>query len=506
MSLFAQGGESETISPPPSPPLCSALCKHSSFVPQGEQSLFPRGRRQQTPRSSETAADMDSPGLQEKVAVVGGGLVGALNACFFARRGFQVDLYEAREDIRVARAMRGRSINLALSHRGRQALKAIGMEEQIVAKGIPMRARRIHTLSGKTYSIPYGTKSQYILSVDRANLNKELLTAAEKYPNATLYFGHKLLHCHIESGLLTFQRPDQTSMEVTCDLLVGCDGAFSTVRKQFMRQTRFNYSHVYIPHGYMELTIPPKDGDDKSFTCTLFMPFEDFERLTTGDQVLEFFQAYFPDSVPLIGEQALKRDYFLLPPQAMISVKCSSYHMASRCVLMGDAAHAVVPFYGQGMNAGFEDCLVFDELMDQFHNDLRSCLPEFSRLRVPDDHAISDLAMYNYVEMRAHVNSKWFLFRKCLDNCLHWLMPSTVIPLYTMVTFTRIRYHEALQRWKWQTQVINKGLFLIGAAAALGGLYPLAKWGARTAGSEKPWSWVLQLRNLGSLLPATPRA
>ncbi|XP_067404894.1 kynurenine 3-monooxygenase isoform X3 [Emydura macquarii macquarii] len=495
---------------------------------------------------------MNSTDIQkEKVAIVGGGLVGALNTCFFARRGFQVDMYEAREDIRVARAAHGRSINLALSHRGRQALRAIGIEDQIVSKGIPMHARRIHTLSGKKYSIPYGTKSQYILSVDRANLNKELLTAAEKYPNAKLYFGHKLLHCNVESGLLTLRGPDQTSMDVTCDLIVGCDGAFSTVRKQFMRQTRFNYSHVYIPHGYMELTIPPKDGDfameqnylhiwprntfmmialpnlDKSFTCTLFMPFEDFERLTTGDQVLDFFQTYFPDSIPLIGQQELKRDYFLLPPQAMISVKCSSYHIASRCMLMGDAAHAVVPFYGQGMNAGFEDCLVFDELMDQFHNDLSACLPEFSRLRVPDDHAISDLAMYNYVEMRAHVNSKWFLFRKYVDNFLHLLMPSTMIPLYTMVrpaflspacppglfsvltvlcnpvqvTFTRIRYHEALQRWKWQNKVINKGLFIIGAAAALGGSCLLINWATRKSDicAGKLWSGILHLRKIGSL-------
>ncbi|RMC18362.1 hypothetical protein DUI87_04248 [Hirundo rustica rustica] len=454
--------------------------------------------------------------------------VGALNACFFARRGFQVDVYEAREDIRVASFARGRSINLALSHRGRQALRAVGMEEQIVAKGIPMRARRIHTPSGKKYSIPYGKKNQYILSVDRANLNKELLTAAEKYSNTKLFFGHKLLGCNAELGTLSIKRPDQQTLEVSYDLIVGCDGAFSTVRKQFLRQTRFNYSHEYIPHGYMELTIPPKDGDDKSFTCTLFMPFEEFEKLTTGEQVLGFFQTYFPDAIPLIGEQELKHDYFLLPAQAMISVKCSSYNLSSRCVLMGDAAHAVVPFYGQGMNAGFEDCLVFDELMDQFHNDFGACLPEFSRLRVPDDHAISDLAMYNYVEMREHVNSTWFIFRKHVDNLLHALMPSTIVPLYTMVsqrvlphrcqlllpgfgvvtsscnpsqvTFTRIRYHEALQRWRWQTKVINRGLFVVGAAG-LGGTYLLIKRLARNLNFcwEDLWGWSHHLKNIGNL-------
>uniref|UniRef100_A0A669QEU4 Kynurenine 3-monooxygenase n=1 Tax=Phasianus colchicus TaxID=9054 RepID=A0A669QEU4_PHACC len=390
------------------------------------------------------------------------------------------DVYEAREDIRVSSFARGRSINLALSHRGRQALQAVGLEEQIVSKGIPMHARRIHTPLGKKYSIPYGKKNQVFVCA------------------AVFHFCTVMDRCLFQSGHSSILGRNELPLEDTYDLIVGCDGAFSTVRKQFMRQTRFNYSHEYIPHGYMELTIPPKDGDfamepnylhiwprntfmmialpnmDKSFTCTLFMPFEEFEKLMTGEQVLDFFQTYFPDSIPLIGERELKHDYFLLPAQAMISVKCSSYHLSSRCVLMGDAAHAVVPFYGQGMNAGFEDCLVFDELMDQFHNDLGACLPEFSRLRVPDDHAISDLAMYNYIEMREHVNSTWFIFRKQINNLLHTLMPSTIIPLYTMVTFSRIRYHEALQRWKWQEKIINRGLFIVGAAG-LGSTYLLIK-------------------------------
>ncbi|XP_072123132.1 kynurenine 3-monooxygenase isoform X1 [Mobula birostris] len=436
----------------------------------------------------------------KKVVIVGGGLVGALNACFFAKRGFQVEVYEARKDIRTAKDIRGRSINLALSYRGRQALKAVGMEDQVVSKGIPMNARMIHSLSGKRSSLPYGKKGQYILSVDRANLNRELLFAASQYPNVKLNFEEKLQHYSVEKGLLTFIRPDNSTFEVSHDLVVGCDGAFSTVRKQFMRQTRFDYSHVYIPHGYMELTMPPKNDDfvmepnflhiwprntfmmialpnlDKSFTCTLFMPFEEFEKLTTGDEVLQFFKKYFPDSIPLIGVEALKRDYFHLPAQAMISVKCSSYHIGTKCVLMGDAAHAVVPFYGQGMNAGFEDCIVFDELMDQFNNDLSKCLPEFSRLRVPDDHAISDLAMYNYVEMRKHVNSKWFIFRKYVDNFLHFCLPNTIVPLYTMVTFSRIRYNEVIKRNQWQRKVINSMLLVIGVITTITGTVILFKY------------------------------
>ncbi|XP_074502933.1 kynurenine 3-monooxygenase [Sebastes fasciatus] len=436
---------------------------------------------------------------KKKVVVVGGGLVGALNACFFAKRGFDVEVFETREDIRQAKVVKGRSINLALSHRGRQALKHVGLEDKIVSQGIPMHARMIHSLSGKQSTIPYGKKGQFILSVDRANLNKELLTEAETYPNTKLNFDHKLQDWSAKTGLMTFDRSDGSSEQIKADLIVGCDGAFSAIRKQFLRLSRFNYSQTYIPHGYMELTMPPINGEfamkpnylhiwprntfmmialpnmDKTFTCTLFMPFEEFEKITTGDEVIEFFQKYFPDTIPLIGVDALKTDYFRLPGQAMVSIKCSPYHIGDKCVLMGDAAHAVVPFYGQGMNAGFEDCIVFEEIMDQFSEDFSAVLPEYSRVRVPDDHAIADLAMYNYIEMRAHVNSKWFLFRKHVDNVLHFLMPKTIVPLYTMVTFTRTRYHEAVDRLHWQDKVINRSLLLSATGAVLGCSYLLIK-------------------------------
>ncbi|XP_072247513.1 kynurenine 3-monooxygenase [Leuresthes tenuis] len=467
----------------------------------------------------------ESAGRQAKrkvVAVVGGGLVGALNACFFAKRGFEVEVFEMREDIRKAKIVRGRSINLALSHRGRQALKSVGMEEKIVSKGIPMHARMIHSLNGKQSPIPYGKKGQYILSVDRANLNKELLTEAETYPNTKLNFDHKLQDWSAETGLMTFVRSDGFKNQIQADLIVGCDGAFSAIRKHFLRRSRFNFSQTYIPHGYMELTMPPINGEfamkpnflhiwprntfmmialpnlDKTFTCTLFMPFDEFEKITTGDEVIEFFQKYFPDAIPLIGVDALKRDYFQLPAQAMVSVKCSPYHIGDKCVLMGDAAHAVVPFYGQGMNAGFEDCIVFDEIMEQFNEDFSAVLSEYTRVRVPDDHAIADLAMYNYVEMRAHVNSKWFLFRKHVDNILHVLMPKTIIPLYTMVTFTRTRYHEAVERWHWQDKVINRGLLFSGAVAVLGGSYLLIKnppdISKLIIPAEKMWNRILALK------------
>uniref|UniRef100_A0A096LQM3 Kynurenine 3-monooxygenase n=1 Tax=Poecilia formosa TaxID=48698 RepID=A0A096LQM3_POEFO len=432
------------------------------------------------------------------VAVVGAGLVGALNACFFAKRGFEVEVFETREDIRKAKVVKGRSINLALSHRGRTALKHVGMEDkQIVSKGIPMNARMIHSLSGKQSPIPYGKKGQYILSVDRANLNKELLTAAETYPNTKLNFDHKLQDWSAETGLMTFARPHGSKTQTQADLIVGCDGAFSAVRKQFLRRSRFNYSQTYIPHGYMELTMRPRNGEfamkpnylhiwprntfmmialpnlDKTFTCTLFMPFEEFEKISTGDEVIEFFQKYFPDAIPLIGAATLRRDYFRLPAQAMVSVKCSPYHIGDKCVLMGDAAHAVVPFYGQGMNAGFEDCIVFDEIMNQFNEDFSAVLPEYSRVRVPDDHAIADLAMYNYVEKNRKIKSFVHFFLKLLDALINSFHPSANIDQVFQVTFTRTRYHVAVERWHWQDKVINRGLLLGAVGAAAGGFYLL---------------------------------
>ncbi|XP_064091379.1 kynurenine 3-monooxygenase-like [Macrobrachium nipponense] len=419
----------------------------------------------------------------KKIAVVGAGLVGSLEACMLANRGYEVHLYEYRGDIRTMEHVPGRSINLAMSIRGRTGLGAVGVEEKIIREhGIPMRARMIHNLDGTTRAIPYNKDGKCIFSVGRRYVNEVLLTRAEEFPNVKVHFNHKLLSAELDKGAMTFlDTSTNEEVKAKADLVIGCDGAYSNLRKQMMKRPWFNYSQVYIPHSYMELCIPPTpDGEfamppnylhiwprgkfmmialpnqDKSWTVTLFMPHEIFQTLDTPDVLLNFFKTHYPDAITLIGKEKLVRDFFANKALPMISVKCSPYHVGSTSLLMGDAAHAMVPFYGQGMNCGMEDCVVLDELMNKYDDDLEKVLPAYSEHRNPDAEAIVDLAMYNYIEMRDLVNSRLFLLRKKWDDLLSRLLPGTWVPLYTMVTFSRERYHSCIAKKKWQDDVVGR--------------------------------------------------
>lgn len=417
-----------------------------------------------------------------KTTVVGGGLVGSLQALMLAKNGFTVDLYESRPDIRKQEHVTGRSINLALSVRGREALKIVGLETAVLNSGIPMYARMIHSVSGKTSSQPYGKRGQCIYSVDRRKLNELLLTEAEKNGNVTLHFDSKLIRASIKEKELVFQSENQHET-VKTDFIFGCDGAHSTVRRQMMRWSRLNYKQEYIEHGYKELRMPPtEDGRfampenylhiwprnefmmiglpnrDCSFTLTMFMPFKIFDTIETEEDLLAFFMKFFPDSVDKIGVENLVHDFFHNQTCGLVSVKCYPHFMANSTLIIGDAAHAVVPFYGQGMNAGFEDCLIFHEHLVQVQNDLVEAASRYADSHWKDTHAIADLSMYNYLEMRSHVNSYFFLAQKYLDNLLHTVFPNTYIPLYTMVGFTRIPYHEVIQRNLRQRSIVNKFL------------------------------------------------
>merc|ERR1711872_697058 len=309
--------------------------------------------------------------------------------------------------------------------------------------------------------------------------------------NIKFHFNHKLVKADLEKPQLTFERtdvddPSQKTVVINPDLVIGCDGAYSAVRKEMMKRPRFNYSQEYIPHAYMELLMPPVNGDfamppnylhiwprgqfmmiglpnqDKTFTLTLFMSTSTFENIKDKDSLLQFFNENFRDSIPLIGLERLVTDFFSNRALPLVSVKCSPYNVGGKTLIMGDAAHAMVPFYGQGMNCGMEDCMVLEDCLTKHEMNLDAALNEYSKTRNPDAEAMCDLAMYNYVEMRDLVNKKSFLIRKKLDNFLHWLLPSWWVPLYTSVTFSRMRYHKCVSNRAWQDSALGKISSLIG--------------------------------------------
>ncbi|XP_065913790.1 kynurenine 3-monooxygenase-like [Dysidea avara] len=429
---------------------------------------------------------MESSRGPADVVVVGGGLVGPLQAIFLAKHGHRVRLYEARDDIRTNKQIGGRSINLALSVRGREALKAVGVEDIVMEKAIPMYGRMIHSIDGKQYSLAYGVGDQCIYSVDRRALNMLLLDEAEKCDNVELHFSHKLTRVHFskddKKSTLVFSE-GKNEEKINTDFCFGCDGAYSAVRRQMDRQSGLDYSQEYIPHAYKELTIPADPNTnkyaleknylhiwprqefmlialpnlDESFTVTLFMPRKIFAGLNTSDDILRFFEEHFPDVISKIGRERLVKDFLTNETGKLMSLKCWPHYIEEGALLLGDAAHAMVPFYGQGMNAGFEDCLVFSELLQQ-NGDLHKTARLYSEERYKDSYAICDLAMYNYLEMRSHVNNPMFLLRRQLDRYLHHLFPRHFIPLYTMVSFSRIRYSKVVERAAKQDKLVRRGI------------------------------------------------
>ncbi|MBN8678732.1 MAG: FAD-dependent monooxygenase [Chitinophagales bacterium] len=321
----------------------------------------------------------------ETAIIVGAGLVGSLWAVFLARRGYQVKVFERRSDMRQAGYYGGKSINLAMSERGWKAIDQAGIREKLEKVAIPMPGRMIHNLSGEVVFQPYGKEGEAIYSVSRGGLNLELLHIAGAFPNVEFYFEHRCVEVDLNNPVITFE--DMKTGEVkTLDapLIFGTDGAFSAVRYALQRTDRFNYRQFYLDHGYKELTIPPNaDGShrmdpdalhiwprgnhmlialpnaDGSFTCTMFLPFEgpvSFEHLTNDAEVMAFFGKYFPDAIPLMP--TLLHDFWANPTSSLVTVQCSPWQWQGRILLLGDAAHAIVPFYGQGMNAGFEDCTI----------------------------------------------------------------------------------------------------------------------------------------------------
>jgi len=425
-----------------------------------------------------------------KLVLIGSGLAGGLLAAYLGRRGYDVDLYERRADPREGNIVGGRSINLAISTRGIHALEQIGIAEEALQHAIPMRGRMIHDRSGELHFSPYDVDpKKCINSIGRAALNTTVIEAAQRYPNVRVHFNHKCTEVDLESASAQLETTEG-AVTAQGDAVIGVDGAFSAVRQSMQMQiNRFEYDESYLAHGYKELTIPPgPDGSwrmeknalhiwprksfmmialpnpDGSFTCTLFWEFEgrrSFATTKTRDDVRRFFEEEFPDALSLMP--SLLDDFRNNPTGSLVTIRCAPWFYRGKACLVGDAAHAVVPFYGQGMNAAFEDCVVLDECLEEFPENRERAFGEYFRRRKENSDALADLAIGNFIEMRDKTASKTFRAKKKLDHALEAALPGIYLPLYTMVTFTRMPYTKAAKRAQIQDASVYASLFVIAA-------------------------------------------
>lgn len=425
--------------------------------------------------------------MKKEITIVGAGLVGSLLSIYLAKRGHKVRIYERRGDMRKEQMSAGRSINLALSDRGLLALDKVGLADEIKQISIPMHGRYIHNADGSTAFQPYGKEGQYINSVSRGTLNMKLMELAEQH-GVEIHFNHKCSAIDWKKQLADFEISNLEFQTTRFDLLFGADGAFSAARLHHqMQHEKFDYQQYYIDCGYKELTIPPTaSGDfamevnalhiwprkdymlialpnlDKTFTCTLFFPFEgeaSFSNLTTYEKVKDFFEKTFPDAVPLMPDYI--NEFFNNPTSSLVTVKCFPWIREDKFALIGDAAHAIVPFFGQGMNCGFEDCRILDELIEKNGDDWQIILQQYQALRKPDGDAIANLAINNFTEMRDKTADPKFLLQKKIEARLHEKYPDKWIPAYSQVTFSpHIRYSEALQRGQRQEAIMQEVMMM----------------------------------------------
>lgn len=414
----------------------------------------------------------------EKIVIAGGGLAGSLMAAYLGRRGYNVELYERRIDMRKNRISAGKSINLALSARGLHALEKVGLRDAMLTHAIPMNGRMMHDVQGNQKYQPYGKDGQYINSVSRGTLNVLLLDLADSYPNVNIFFEHVCVDADLESGKAVFRKSDGSTVEVQADRLIGGDGAFSAIRNEMMKTSRFDYSQDYEDYGYKELTIAPKDGQfamdpnclhiwprgefmlialpnpDLTFTCTLFFPYDgplSFDSIRTEADLMTFFNSTFPDAVPLMPD--LVKDFFENPTGSLVTVRCYPW-VKGKAALIGDAAHAVVPFYGQGMNCAFEDVVAMDECLEKYGSDWDKVMKAYQEMRKPNADAIADLALQNFVEMRDKVGDEKFLEYKKIEHDLCELYPLHFRSQYELVSFTLEPYSFAKEQGARNTRMV----------------------------------------------------
>ncbi len=423
----------------------------------------------------------------KKATIIGAGLVGSLWSIFLAKRGYNVSVYERRSDMRKAGYIGGRSINLALSLRGFRGLERAGIAEEIKAVGIPMYGRMMHDLAGNLAFQRYGKEDEAIYSVSRGGLNIALINLAEKLPNIDINFDCSCEDVNLETAKLSFlQTAENKAFNLESELVFATDGAFSATRNALQKRPRFNYSQQFENYGYKELVIPAGENNtflldkhalhiwprghfmlmamaniDGSFTCTLYLPYEgehSFENLKTDEQINQFFETYFADAKAMMP--TLLHDFHENPIGVLATVKCRPWSFQHKIMLLGDAAHAIVPFYGQGMNAGFEDCVLLDDMMTEYEEDWAKIMTEYDRTRPDDTDGIAELALRNFVEMRDKVGDPRFLLRQKIAAWLYQLFPDDFTPLYSLVTFSHTPYSVALREGNAQDALFEQILNL----------------------------------------------
>lgn len=414
--------------------------------------------------------------------IVGAGLVGSLWAVYLSKAGYKVTIVERRPDIRKAEISAGKSINLALSTRGWKALDTVGVGDEIREIAIPMPGRMMHDVKGNLTFQPYGKEGQAIYSVSRGGVNAKMMDIAEKHGNAQIFYNERCYKADLENGIVYTETTSGEKKQYQSDVVFAADGAFSAVRyNSFQILDRFNFSQNYIEDGYREILLPANaDGsykleknalhiwprgrfmlialpnEDGSFTCTLFMPFKgenSFETLTTKEAVNTFFKTTFPDFYEMMPNIAdAWEDH---PLSSLAIIRCYPW-THGKTALMGDAAHATVPFYGQGMNAGFEDCTVMWELMQKHNENWEKVFEEYQLMRKPDGDGVQDLSLHNYYVMRDYVADPKFLLQKKIEAHFSEKHPDKWMPLYSQVTFSHIRYSEAWEKGQIQDAIMKK--------------------------------------------------
>lgn len=422
--------------------------------------------------------------MEKKVIIVGAGLVGSLWAIYMSKAGYKVTIYERRSDIRKAEISAGKSINLALSYRGWKALRGADVDDEVKKIALPMYNRIMHDLEGNLTTQPYGKKDQAIYSVSRGLLNSIMMTMAEEKGNAEIHYNYKCYDADLENGIVYFEDAlTGEKKQDQADLVFAADGAFSAIRYNAMQKlNRFNYSQNFIEDGYKELLLPAnEDGsykldekalhiwprgrfmlialpnEDGSFTCTLFMPYDNheyaFNKLTNDTLVDAFFKNVFPDFHAIMPN--LIENWHMHPLSSLAIVRCYPWTYG-KTALMGDSAHATVPFYGQGMNAGFEDCTVLWELMKKHNEDWEKVFSEYQQTHKPNGDALQDLSLHNYHVMRDYVADPKFLLQKKIEARIFEKHPDKWMPLYSQVTFSHIPYSEAIAIGKKQDKIMKE--------------------------------------------------